>query len=213
MAPRPVHLRAKVRRSVVNMWPGRSWPARGGMTALVAFVVAGALGAAAPAAAVATPVPVPGTYVFNGAACASAASCYAVGYNTSSVGVVVLITDGTPGTVEAVTGTVVISGVVCPPEASVSQSAKARPVPGRWCPSPPMGHRAAPSRCRGRPSSSALPAPPQRPVRLWGPQLHWRRRRADRGRSAGDPRRGARDGRAVSHCLSHCDVLLDGGHL
>jgi len=57
---------------------------------------------------------VSGTFVLKGVACPSATTCYAVGFNSSSAGVVVPIVNGTPGPVQSVSGTAELLGVACP---------------------------------------------------------------------------------------------------
>ena len=73
-------------------------------------VVGGAISASASTSAVA----VSGTAYLNGVACSSASTCEAVGENSAGRGVVVTITNGTPGSAQVVSGTSALYGVACP---------------------------------------------------------------------------------------------------
>jgi hypothetical protein len=77
--------------------------------------VAAAPGAGAVAAAAASGVQlVPGAWL-KSVACPSATTCEAVGYDyASDVGIVVTITNGTPGAVQLVAHTTTIASVACP---------------------------------------------------------------------------------------------------
>ncbi|HMK63484.1 MAG TPA: hypothetical protein VK386_07680, partial [Acidimicrobiales bacterium] len=88
---------------------GKRGPGRLVLAAAVLAALLGALaGSISPASALdpgATQA-VPGTVQLFGVACPSATTCEAVGLNSASnEGVVVTITSGTPGTVQAVSGT------------------------------------------------------------------------------------------------------------
>ena len=82
----------------------RSWQSLSVSAAALLLVVTGMMAVAAHASASTVQV-VSGTRAFYDVACPSATICEAVGFNTSGQGVVVPITNGTPGTAQVVGGT------------------------------------------------------------------------------------------------------------
>ncbi len=84
----------------------RSWQYLSVSAAALLLVVTGMLTVVAPTSASTAQV-VPGTAFLDGVACPNATTCEAVGQNGSNPpqGVVVPITNGTPGTAQVVSGT------------------------------------------------------------------------------------------------------------
>ena len=72
------------------------------------------VGNVVPASVSTTTQVVSGISVLNGVACASATTCEAVGVNSLGQGVVVPITNGTPGVAQVVSGAFELRSVACP---------------------------------------------------------------------------------------------------